>query len=288
MFRSVLENLPIGHIAKNVDISPSNAWKNKQKNCIALMTLYGEQDSFEGIAECDEYYARLSFKGKRDPAFFIETLGRMPHHHWTREQKIEWLKKHGFYDDLVNNPKRLEELLASTNTYKRGLSYDQTCILTCKDEKDNLYMHPVCIGRLETEDVKRELHGKFAEDTIFLTDSHTSYPDFVRNEKIQHVAIKADKHTNGQYNLARINALHSEIAKYWPRQQERSPSTKYMDLSLILFWWLQKNAELSTAEKVEAIYDIIKNQHAEIDARYESIKNRKLSINGKGQFGDTL
>ena len=46
---------------------------------------------FIDIVECDEYYTTVSFKGKRDPAFFINVLGRMPRHHMTLEEKMDYL-----------------------------------------------------------------------------------------------------------------------------------------------------------------------------------------------------
>ena len=87
------------------------AWYNKQKICKALIEAYGVQDKFIDIAECDEYYTTLSFKGKRDPSFFINTLNRLPRHHRTYEQKVEYLMKNGFWAELQNDPERLAMLL---------------------------------------------------------------------------------------------------------------------------------------------------------------------------------
>lgn len=284
LIRGVVENQSIKEIAKNVGIARSSAWINKQKICYALMILYGNQDNFVDIAECDEYYVTVSFKGKRDPQFFLNTLNRMPRHHMSLEQKIEWLMKAGVYDELQKDPERLNYLLYSGDSYLRGISKDQTCILTCKDRNDNLYMSPTCVGRLETEDVERTLHGKFARDAIMVTDSHNAYPSFASKENIQLEQIEADRHIKGAFNLARINALHSEIAKYWPRQQERIPATKYMDLSLMLFWWLKKNENLTVYEKVEKLYKIVQDQHITVDTLYKEIKDRELKLNTKGYF----
>lgn len=254
LLRGIVNNQSMKEIAKNVRISKSSAWINKQKVCYALMILYGKQDNFVDIAECDEYYVPVSFKGKRDPDFFINTLGRMPRHHMTLQEKIDWLMKNGFYKELKNDPQRLEELLYSGDTYLRGISRDQTCILTCQDRSGNLYMNPTCVSRPEIADIQKELQGRFASDSILVTDSHNAYPSFASGEKIQHEQIEAGKHANGPFNLGRINALHSDIASYWSEKQERIPSTKYMDLSLILLWWLRKNKELTINEKVEKLY----------------------------------
>ena len=88
LLRGIIENHSMKNIAKEVGINAPNVWKNKLKICNALLSLYGEQDKFTGIAESDEYYAPVSFKGKRDTDFFIKTLKRMPRHNWNRMEKI--------------------------------------------------------------------------------------------------------------------------------------------------------------------------------------------------------
>ena len=285
LLRGIVDNLPISKIAKNTGIAKSSAWINKQKVCYAVMLLYGGQDRFMDIAECDEYYAPVSFKGKRDPEFFVHTLGRLPRHHMNYYEKIDWLMKAGLYDKLLEDePEKLQELLSNSGSYLRGISRDQTCILTCQDRSGNLYMKPTCVGRLETTDVNKSLHGKFEKDAILVTDSHSAYPNFASKEQIQLEQIEADKHAKGAFNLGRINALHSDIAKYWPKQEERIPSTKYMDLSLMLMWWLRKHKDLTTNEKVEKLYEIIQDQHITVDTIYEKIKNRELQLNTKGYF----
>lgn len=66
LIRGVVENLSLSKIAKNIGTTVPTAWYNKQKICKALIEAYGVQDKFIDIAECDEYYTALSFKGKRD------------------------------------------------------------------------------------------------------------------------------------------------------------------------------------------------------------------------------
>ena len=282
LLRGIVENLSVREIAKNIGTSPTTVWYNKQKVCNALMSLYGKQDGFVDIAECDEYYTTLSFKGKRDPNFFINTLGRMPRHHRTYQEKVEYLMKHGFWAELQDTPEKLEMLLESSDTYMRGISNDQTCILTCRDRNANLYINQACIGRLETADVKKHLGGRFADDAILVTDSHNAYNGFASDERVQLEQIESGKHSKGAYNLGRINALHSRLAKYWPRQEERLPATKYADLGLILFWWLEKNSHLSVREKVNALYDIVTDNIGIENSNYEDITNRELSLNTKG------
>lgn len=97
--------------------------------------------------------------------------------------------------NFKKDPVMPENLLSSSNTYKRGISNDQTCILTCKDRSGNLYVKPACIGRLETADVEKCLQGRFASDAVLVTDSHNdAYPGFAHKERIQLEQIEVDKH----------------------------------------------------------------------------------------------
>ena len=73
---------------------------------MAIYEKYGEQvQEFKGTVQADEFYAPVSFKGKKDPRFFIYTLGRMPRHHRSMEERIEYLQKNDLYDELrINDP----------------------------------------------------------------------------------------------------------------------------------------------------------------------------------------
>ena len=53
------------------DIVKSLAYTNEKKVCHACMALYGKQDDFIDITECEEYYVSVSFEGKKVPDFFI-------------------------------------------------------------------------------------------------------------------------------------------------------------------------------------------------------------------------
>ena len=280
----MVQNLPLQAIADTIGTSVPTVWHNRHKVCLALEEIYKEQSEFIDIAECDEFYIPVSFKGKRDPAFFIDVLDRMPRHHRTYEEKVEYLKKNGLWDRLKSEPERLERLLESGNSYKKGISNDQTCVLTCKDRSGHFTIDPVSVGRLETNDLPKNLSGKFASDAILVTDSHSAYQRFARTEHLQLEQIESGKHSKGAYNLGRINAIHSKLSAFYPEQEERAPATKYLGLQLKLFWWLEVNGTLGTQEKVDKLYDIMASKTNITGADYESITNRELTINTKGLF----
>lgn len=277
----IIQNLSLKEISETIDCTEKTVWLNKAKLSLYLKLCVKQDDKFIDIAECDEYYATLSFKGKRDPSFFIETLDRMPRHHRTREEKIDYLRKAGYLSQLQNDPVRLNHLLTSSDTYKRGISNDQTCILTCKDRSGDAIMDTACIGRLETRDVTRLLSGKFEDDAILVTDSHPSYPKFAREDRVHLEQIPTGKHTKGPYNLSRVNALHSNIASRWADQNKKQPATKYMDLSLMVMWWLQKNSELKAPNKVDKLYNFLKETSNSIHITYKDIIERPLTLNTK-------
>lgn len=285
LLQGIVQNLSTLEIAKTIGIKQPTVWINRRKVLAALATLYGLQDEkFLDIAECDEYYTPVSFKGKRDPEFFIKVLGRMPRHHRNRMEKLEYLEENGLLEELEADPKRLEMILHSSNTYKRGISNEQTCVLTCKDRQGNLYINPICVGHPQTADIQKELSGKFASDAILVTDSNSAYPAFARKEGIQHEQIPSGQHAKGAFNLSRVNAVHSKLAKQIPEDSGRAPATKYLDYNTILFWWLEDNSQLSVTEKVDKLKEIISTPQnlGQLDAK--TLSQKELTINTKGLF----
>lgn len=68
----------------------------------------------------------------------------------------------------------------------------------------------------------------------------------------------------GAFTPGHINVLHPETGRYYSKHQERIPSAKYTDLSLMFMWRLQNNKEVATNEKTEKLYEIIQDQHITI------------------------
>ena len=73
---------------------------------------------------------------------------------------MAYLQNSSCWNELKNDPERVQQLIDSVETHLRGISKEQTCILTCKDRGNHLYMSPACIGRMDTNDVKKHLKGK--------------------------------------------------------------------------------------------------------------------------------
>lgn len=286
-------------IANDADISVSTAWACRAKVNQAIATMYGYGDLFKGSTQADEYYCRASFKGKRDPEFFIYTLQRMPRHHRNYYEKVEYLQKAGLYDKLMaENPAYLEHLLSKeSDKKKRGISNDQICILTLVDNTGKLYLEPVSVGRLEKAMAKVKLKPKFIPDksNVLVTDDHNAYNRALYGTKAKHEAIPSGQHTKGKYNLAKVNNVHSQLRAYMERYKGRAFTTKYLDLNLMLFWWLFKYRDYSVSEKVQALYSIMNDQIPDIDLREKvnqvtvnELQSREITIDTKGKFPKKL
>lgn len=297
MLRGFVEELSIPKIAQNIGCSTKTVWLAKNKVNQAIMDLYGYRDIFRGHTQADEYYTRASFKGKRAPEFFIYTLKRMPRHHYTRQEKIDWLISAGLYDKLKNErPAFLKELLDGKPKKKRGISNEQVCILTLVDNTGKLYLEPVSVGRLEKAIVKEKLKPRFVYDrnNVLVTDDHNAYGRALYGTGAKHKVVKADKHANGKYNLARVNAVHNALSSYMDSSRGKVFNTKYMDLTLILFWWLQKNKGLTTQEKVRKLWDIMTGNITTEDrtkvnqTRQTDLMDREITMDTKGQFPKKL
>ena len=242
--------------------------------------IFHEQDTFVDIAECDEYSVHMSFKGKRDPSFFVYQLGRLPRHNRNYAEKVEYLKDAGLWDELQKNPVLLEQLLHG-DAYLNGTNKDSVCILTGKDRSGNLFTKPVCLGSIEAKHVVQHFDDRFEDDAIMVTDSTNVYNQFAEDNNLHHEKILAEKHTNGPYSLARVNALHSILSAYWPKSKENLPATKYLDINLAFFWWLEKNKDLTAQQKVDELYAYLTGKTT-MELSYEQLRTKHIGLDTKG------
>lgn len=305
LLRGIVNNHSLTVIANDANMSVSTAWSCRTKINQAIATMYGYTDLFQGKAEADEYYCRAAFKGKRDPEFFIYTLERMPRHHYTYAEKIEWLKKHGLYDYVMNKyDNTIQDKSGMTELdrffegkMKRGISNDQICILTLIDDNNRLYLEPVSVGRLEKAMAKNKLKPRFTPDksNVLVTDDHNAYNRVLYGTKARHEVVPASNHTKGKYNLAKVNSIHSALSRYMDPKAGKVYTTKYLDLNLMLFWWLFKYRDFNTEEKAQALYSIMNDQIPDIELRekvnqvtLDELKNREITLDTKGEFPKKL
>ena len=276
----MVQNLSTEQIANTVGVSPKTVWYNANKVMMLVYDIFHEQDTFVDIAECDEYSVHMSFKGKRDPSFFVYQLGRLPRHNRNYAEKVEYLKDAGLWDELQKNPVLLEQLLHG-DAYLNGTNKDSVCILTGKDRSGNLFTKPVCLGSIEAKHVVQHFDDRFEDDAIMVTDSTNVYNQFAEDNNLHHEKILAEKHTNGPYSLARVNALHSILSAYWPKSKENLPATKYLDINLAFFWWLEKNKDLTAQQKVDELYAYLTGKTT-MELSYEQLRTKHIGLDTKG------
>ncbi len=98
LFMGIIENIPIGQLADRMGVSRSTAHRHKiqigdilyqrmAENLGAVDDKGNPTLAFEGVTQCDEWYCPVSFKGKRNPEFFIWKLKRFPRHNMTVEEQ---------------------------------------------------------------------------------------------------------------------------------------------------------------------------------------------------------
>ena len=114
---------------------------------------------------------------------------------------------------------------------------------------------------MENQHVMSHLSKRISSNAIMVTDTYAPYKNFAETENIQIEQILSERHAKGAFNLGAINALHSRLSAFWPKSAEREPATKYLDLQLMLFWWLEKKKDLSIREQVETIYSYLSEQY---------------------------
>lgn len=298
LITGIIENLPTRTLAKRMGVEPSTAYKHKIRIGDILYRRMAEglgavnesgrpTLALDGIIQCDEWYCPVSFKGKRDPEFFIFKLHRFPRHNMTKEQQDNYLKDNGLWERVNAIPGYLQELRDNTKVRKRGISNEQVCIVVAVDDEQQIIAKPVSIGRLETADAQKLLGGHFSKNTTLVTDSHSAYPALANSEAIRHVQIPAGEHAKGTFNLGAVNSIHSQIEKMLPESAERLPATKYLNQYMALFTWLWQHKSLSLADKVLLLKRTIADNYSYAE-NYDKIKVRPLDINTKGKFPDVV
>lgn len=294
LFMGMIENLPIAQLAERMGVSRSTAHRHKiQIGDILYRRMaegLGAIDEggnpafiFDGITQCDEWYCSVSFKGKRDPSFFIWKLRRFPRHNMTMAEQNEYLMKHGLWEQVAAIPGYLQELRDNTKTYKRGISNEQVCIVVAVDDERQIIAKPVSVGRLEVRDAQKLLGGRLSGNTTLVTDSHGAYPSLAKQEQIRHVQIPSGEHANGAFNLGAVNGIHSQIEKMLPESGERLPATKYLNQYMALFIWLWQHKGLPLADKELLLKRTIADSYHYAES-YDKIKVRPLDINTKDEF----
>ena len=291
--RASIEGISITDLAKNIGTSTSTAWLCRMKIYQLIKTVYENYDTCDGLVESDGKYLRISFKGCKDKSYFIDKLGRLPRHHRSRAERIEYLG-----DDYIrlfkSNAHLLKEMIYSSNRRMVGrdtidINHQHLCVLTAIDRNNNIIIEPTSSGTAKAHDVYSKFRSVITKDSVFITDEHNSYKYYCRRTQIEHVIVESTAHVSGAYSLSRVNALHSGIERFFG-SKEYMPATKYIDLYLKMFWWLQKNKDCNTSELTDKLFKIVTgyvDNSVRSDISRTTIKGlvtRELPIDTKGFY----
>lgn len=303
-------------IARNLHINKNTVLYNRHRICSVILQFAKNTDIFPSLVEGDEYYYPLSFKDRKDPMFFLETLGRMPFTHRNIQQKYDYVAEQGYSEDFINQLKAKEdyrnnELLAFVNEKclesmslfsrevnamekpkvfevlkalkeqqkkKRGISNQQVCILTCVDPSHNHYLEPVCVGRIEPRHIEENLVPHLTKGTILVTDSHRAYKTVASKNKIPLKQIPSGKHTSEGFNLGHVNGYHHNISDFM--YPYHGVSTKYLDYYMALFYWKEKNKTLPYRNQAYELLDILARQADKI--HLHKFRDKTIAFDMKG------
>lgn len=258
--RATIAGVSITALSKNIGTSTSTAWLCRMKIIQTIKNVYSTNDICSGLVESDGKYLRISFKGCKDKSYFIDKLGRLPRHHRSRADRIVYLGDD--YKKLFkSNPHLLKEMIYSSQKRMVGretidINHQHLCIVTVIDRNNNIVIEPVTSGTAKSEDIYRKLTPVIDEDSVFITDEHSSYRYYCRRTQIEHVIVESTAHVSGAYSLSRVNSLHSSIERFFG-SKEYLPASKYIDLYLKMFWWLQKNKDCSTSELTDKLFKVV-------------------------------
>lgn len=291
--RATVVGLSLTELAKNINVSTKTAWLCRMKIYDTLKNIYGYCDTFNSIVEADGKYERISFKGCKDKSFFIDKLGRLPRHHRSRAQRIDYLGD-DYKKLFVENPSLLKEMIYSSQKHLVGrdiidINHQHVCILTAIDRSNNIYVQPVSAGSAKSATVYENLQSRISREAVLVTDEHNSYKYFCHKEYIEHVIVNSKCHSIGIYSLSRVNALHSSLDRFLG-SNEYKPATKYLDLYLIMFWWLEKNKDVSQIILCEQLFNILLGRvdntvrSKMMNVTQAKLSSRPLPMDGMGYY----
>jgi transposase-like protein len=202
--KCMISGYSIRKSAEIVGIDPSTSfyWRHKILDAIRAFLGIGH---LEGIIEADETFFRESFKGNHSKSLNF----KMPRESHKR----------------------------ATPASKRGISDEQICVSTAIDRQGNIIAELLCHGRVSSDDLNRLYEGHISDESIFCTDSLSSYIKLAKDLNLEHHRIKKGKHKEGIYHIQHVNSMHSEL-KQW-MQPFKGVSTKYLSNYIHWFKWLQ-------------------------------------------------
>jgi transposase-like protein len=178
--RCMEQGMPIKTIARELNICIQTSFDWRHKILSSLEQFVPNELSAE--IECDELELPLSNKGERN-------IKRKP-----RKRGTDFKRNKGKEDITVVQ------------------------VVTAVERNGNKYLKAVESKRLSKEEIEKVFEGKLSEDAILITDKHSSYRAFAKdNPSIKHKRLLAKERvdkTDKSIHLQKVNNVHSQLRKF--------------------------------------------------------------------------
>jgi len=234
----MLRGLSIRKSAEIADVCVKTSFYMRHKILGAINKCMERSNLDGGIAELDETFLTLSFKGNHKKSGF-----KIPRQSRKRGKQVK----------------------------KRGISNEQVCVGTGIDNNGNVIMEMACTGRITGEKLERLYDGYLNTGTIIITDSFSGYDSLAENLGLRHKSIPSGQHTDGGFSLSCVNSLHSRFKNWISRFN--GVSTKHLNNYLTWFKFLEAIKPLKEALKPDKMWaDAMAKP---IDVRVDVIRKRE-------------
>lgn len=218
---NLLDGFSIRRIAEENNISVPTSFQLRHKVLFALDN-YIKNIQLEDSAQSDEKYFKINLKGTKP-----------------------------------KNMPRFSKRRTTKGNSTRGLSHHQVCVISVIDENDNLFFKIGGLGRGTTQMLEDSISPHLGSVKKITADSATAYQKFCKNHDIKLIAIPSHFYSDGIYNIAEINGVHSQLEAWLSKF--RGVSTRHLQQYLNWFayiFMMKKRFELKKL-KIESYKNII-------------------------------
>ena len=122
----------------------------------------------------------------------------------------------------TKNMPRYSKKRTSTSSPYTGINHHIICVISTLDEYDNLILQIAGLGKCTTNMLKECIESRLNNVKAMTTDSASAYQEFCSNYNIELQAIPSGFHSNGFFNIAEINGIHSQLEGWLSKFREIS------------------------------------------------------------------
>ena len=218
---NLLNGFSLRRIAEENNISLLSSFRLRHKILCALKS-FVENIKLSGSIQSDEKYFSINLKGTK------------PH-----------------------NMPRYSKKRTSTSSPYRGISHHKICVVSSIDENDNLLLQITGLGRCTTEMLKKSLGSKLDNAKTLTADSASAYQEFCREYSLTLNAIPSGFHSDGIFNIAEINGIHSQLEIWFSKF--RGVSTRHLQeyLDWFVYIFAKKKRFLLNKIKTESYSNLL-------------------------------